>query len=97
MQADPPSNAARGCGGREEPTDSKAGKASQAARQAEEEPEVQPGEGEPRHACGGEEESHNIQDVAGASGVAGRAGSVALVQTTAGELQHQWRYVAECG
>ncbi len=67
VQAHPPSIAARGCGGREEPADSEDG---QAARQAEEEPSVQPCEDEPRRACGGEEEAYDIRDV-GASEVAG--------------------------
>jgi hypothetical protein len=73
VKADPPSIAAHGCGGREEPADSEAGQASRAARQAEEGPGVQPGEGEPRRACGGEEEAHDIRDV----GRRARGGGVA--------------------
>jgi hypothetical protein len=63
VQADPPSIAARGCRGREEPADSEAGQASRAAQHAEEEPSMQPGKGEPRRACGGEKEAHDIRDV----------------------------------
>jgi hypothetical protein len=63
VHADPPSIAAHGCRWREKPADSEAGQASGAALQAEAEPGMQAGEDEPRRACGGEEEAHDIQDV----------------------------------